>query len=284
MRVVAYFIKEAFRGFFQAKLMTFVSILTVAVTLFFLGLIAVTYLNLRLWLEQAEQQSGLVAFFDDQIYSTREKREELRGQVADLPSVASVSVITKEAAWERFEALYGSEMLDAVDENPLPASMELTLDTDGRSKEDVERLKKRLEGLPGIDGVHYSKEWIKALERIRAWFRWGTAVIAPLLILALLFTIGNTVKLTIYARRELVSNMHYVGATDTYIRMPFILEGMLQGMVGALIGIAALSIVRLLTSQFSFYWGPWYFSSAIFVTGVVFGCFGSLSAVRKFLV
>jgi cell division transport system permease protein len=284
MRVIVYFIKEALRGFFQAKLMTFVSIITVAVTLFFLGLLAVTYLNLRLWLIQAEQQSGIVAFVDDRIYDTRQKLTALQNEIADFPSVAAASVVTREMAWDRFEALYGSEMLDAVDENPLPASVELVLAPGAQSNGSAGELKKRLEAMEGINGVHYSKEWIKALERMRAWFRWGTAIIAPLLILALLFTIGNTVKLTIYARRTLVSNMHYVGATDVYIRMPFILEGMLQGMVGAVIGVAALSIVRLLTANLALYWGPWYFSSAIFLTGVVFGCFGSLSAVRKFLV
>jgi cell division transport system permease protein len=97
--------------------------------------------------------------------------------------------------------------------------------------------------------------------------------------------IANTIKLTIYARRELVHNMHFVGATDAYIRAPFILEGMLQGFIGGALAVGGLFIIKIIpASHVPIYWGPWYTFLLLLPVGVLFGCIGSVDAVRKFLV
>jgi cell division transport system permease protein len=96
--------------------------------------------------------------------------------------------------------------------------------------------------------------------------------------------ISNTIKLTIYARRELVKNMHLVGATSFFINTPFILEGMVQGGFGACVSVIALAILKLSFAHIPLLWGPDSLMGFILFTGVFFGWIGSLSAVRKFMV
>jgi cell division transport system permease protein len=278
-----YFVKEALRGFFRAKLMTFVSIVTIGVTLFFLGVILVGYYNLRLWHQRIASEANVSVYLEDACGP--DSAQTILARVAALPAVAAVHLVDKEQAWERFQQLYGSEMLEAVDDNPLPASLEITLAAGHRSTLSQEALRGELEKIGGVENVRFARDWIQQLEKFRNWFSWGTIPVAIILLFALQFMISNTIKLTIYARRDLVTNMHFVGATETYIKMPFILEGMLQGMIGSLFSILALLIARVALARFGIDWGPGYhLYEIIFFIGVVFGCFGSWSAVRKFLV
>jgi cell division transport system permease protein len=283
MRRIFYFVKEALRGFYRAKLMTFVSIITIAVALFALGVAGVGYMSVRYWLAAVLDQPGLIVYIDDAVYEDSSARERLTARIADFPQVQSLSLIGKDSAWTRFRGLYGQEMLEAVDENPFPASLEIALAGAYQSPEAVAELKTDIGNLDGVEGVYYSREWIRILKKMRTWFGLGTMLVVPFLVLALHFMIANTIKLTIYARRDLVTNMRFVGATDFYIKMPFVLEGMLQGMVGGVLGVSALAVLRLLFSDSVLHWGPWYLFLVIFSVGVMFGWIGSMSAVRKFL-
>ena len=155
--------------------------------------------------------------------------------------------ILKGSAVMSFGMMVGKNGAGAVDENPFPVSMEITVAAGYQSPQALDEFRAELVALDGVEGVQYSREWMRILKKIRMWFTWGTAAIVPFLILALHFMIANTIKLTIYARRDLVRNMRFVGATDLYIKMPFVLEGMLQGLVGAIlgaIGLACLGGVR----------------------------------------
>lgn len=284
MGTLVYFIKEAMRGFYQAKLMTFVSVVTIAVTLFFLGLIGIGYYNVHLWLDHASERAVLVVYLTDPVSADSTASEALIAELTEFPAVDRIMLVGKDEAWGRFSELYGPEMLDAVDENPFPASLEVVLASAHRSVEAVEKFKREIAGVEGVEGVRYSRDWLDRLEQVRIWFLLGGIAIVPILLLALHFMISNTIKLTIYARRDLVTNMHFVGATDIYIEMPFILEGMLQGLVGGLLSFSAIHAVKLGLSSFAVAWGPWYVPlAASAAVGVLFGWIGSVSAVRKFL-
>lgn len=284
MGILIYFIKETFRGLLQAKLMTFVSIVTIAITLFFLGCVILSGMNIRRWLDEASNQAGVVVYLEDAFGGDSARCDEIVSRIQALPLVDSVFFVNKEDAWNRFEKLYGSEMLDAVDENPLPSSIDITLHKEFVYGGGADAFKRELEQFDGIEGIQYSQEWLAVLRRFNRIFIGSAIVIVPLLLLALLFMISNTVKLTIYARRDLITNMYYVGATDLYIKMPFIMEGILQGMIGGMIAIMGLSLLKLFLFHFSLYWGTAYFSLVIFSIGVLFGWIGSIGAVQRFLV
>jgi cell division transport system permease protein len=283
--VLFYYIKEALRGFYQAKLMTFVSVITIGLTLFFLGCVAVAYFNIMVWLKSASGRVEMVVYVKDKTAADTAALAELIREVKVRPQVSIVTVIGKQEAWARFKELYGSAMLEAVDDNPFPVSLELTLAQQSQSVSATSTLTRELLQIDGIEDIQLSQQWVKLLERFRGYFLAGTIILGCILIFGLNFMIANTIKLTIYARRELIRNMYFVGATNLYIKAPFILEGILQGVIGGIIGAVALMAARVSLAHFPIVWGPWYlFAIIFFVIGALFGCIGSMSAVRRFLV
>ncbi|NLG19465.1 MAG: ABC transporter permease [Fibrobacter sp.] len=283
MGTLYYFLKEAVRGFYQAKLMTFVSIVSIAASLFFMGIVVLGLINLQSILEKTKDQPEIAVYITDSVKEGSADMDQLIEQIRQMPEVRLAVLITKDSAWERFLRMHGSEMLESVDENPLPATLEVYLSEQYRSSEDAQNLQQKMQQINGVENVRYSREWIDLIERFR-WYFFTASVIAGLILsLVLHFMISNTIKLTIYARKELVQNMHLVGATDTFINMPFLLEGMLQGLIGGLICIAAITFLRMSMIQVPLLWGPETFPLIILSIGVFFGWIGSLSAVRKFL-
>jgi cell division transport system permease protein len=283
--IIFYFIKEALRGFFQAKLMTFVSVFTIGLTLFFLGCVAVAYVNIRQGFKTVSARVAVVVYVKDNVAADSARFAALVEEVKACPQVASVRVVDKKEAWERFKSQNDSAMLQAVDENPFPVSLELALAEKSQSASATEALSRELTQIDGVEDLTMSQLEMKKLERYKALFFIGTIIFCIVLIVAPNVMISNTIKLTIYARRELIRNMHFVGATTTYIKAPFILEGMLQGVIGGGIGAAALLLVKALLSHFLLVWAPWYIIVLLFITiGALFGCIGSMSAVRRFLV
>jgi cell division transport system permease protein len=285
IRQSIYFVKEALRGLFRAKLLTFVSILTIGFALFLLGGVAVAYLNIRGWVKNASTRVEAIAYVKDLAPADSLTITELLGRVRGFSQVAAARYVSKKEAWDHFKEVYGASMLNAINDNPFPASIEISLADKAQSLEAALELQKQLENIGMVEDVRISREWVQLLHRFKRYFLIATACLVLLLTVALHFMIANTIKLTIYARRELVHNMHFVGATDAYIRAPFILEGMLQGFIGGALAVGGLFIIKIIpASHVPIYWGPWYTFLLLLPVGVLFGCIGSVDAVRKFLV
>ena len=289
MAGLRYLISEGGRGLFQAKLMTVVSIVTIAVVLFIACVVTVVMINVWTHLRGAIERADFVVYCTETAASDSKTIDELIATLHGLPEVRSVDFVDKEIARTRFVALYGSEMLDAVDGNPLPASLEITLTRAHQSSWAAARLKDRLEKLPGVEGVRYAREWIDFLARFQRWFVYAVIALAVAMVTTLHITISNTIKLTIYARSDLVRNMALVGATPFFISMPFIVEGMLQGLIGGVIGVAlfygikAVFMVEPTLRQLRLAWGPSLLPFLFPLLGVLFGWIGSFFAVRKFI-
>jgi cell division transport system permease protein len=286
---IIYFIKEGVRGFFQAKVMTFVSIVTIAVVLLLAGLMAVGMINLRQLFDKAVEKADMVVYVKERTASDTAALGALLAALRSLPQVRGAALVDKTAAWERFGAIYGKEMLSAVDENPFPASIEITMKNGYQSSDAAATLKEQVETLGGVDGVRYAREWMDFLTRFKWYFYCGAVIMAVIMAVAFHVTISNTVRLTIYARRDVVGNMHFVGATRFFIAMPFIVEGMIQGCIG---GVIAAMLFYLLKAVFvlepslrvlPLVWGPPVLPALFLLLGVIFGWIGSVLAVRKFL-
>ncbi len=265
--------------------MTFVSIITIGFALFLLGGITIAYLNVRAWLKEAANRVEVVAFINDSTAADSSAVAHVIVAVRNCPQVAGYRYVDRQEAWDRFQEAYGTTMLNAVDVNPFPASIEITLNEKSQSIAATTDFQKDLERIHGIEDVRVSNQWVQLMQRLKAYFFIGTICVILLLILTLHFMIANTIKLTIYARKELVRNMHFVGATNSYIKMPFILEGILQGIIGGVLAVIILWVLKIaFLSRAHLLWGPWYSFFIIFAVGALFGCIGSMSAVRKFLV
>jgi cell division transport system permease protein len=280
MRKIIYFIIEAFRGFYQAKLMTFVSIMTIAATLFLICGVFIALMNIDEVLNKTGEMPDAVVYLSD---GDSERWVGLIDSVRKMPGVKEVVFQSKDSAWSRFEAMYGAEMLEAVDENPFAASLDVTLYESSQTSQSAAELQDRISALNGVEAVRYSREWFDYIKAVRDRFYIVSIAAGLIILLALHAIISNTIKLTIYARRDLVRNMHYVGATDLFIKMPFLLEGMLQGFIGGVLCVGVMFASRIALSNISI---NWYFSYLPFVVviGVFFGWLGSRLAVSKFLV
>ena len=283
MRNILYFIQEAFRGFFQAKLMTFVSIMTIAAALFFMSIIFIGYTNIRSLLDKTRDQPDLAVYLKDSALKNSSDVKSLMSRIKPMQEVSRVEFVDKDSAWARFSRAYGKEMLEAVDDNPLPASIEIYLSEKYRSGKSAQTLQNEISAWSEVESVRYSREWIDLVEKFRMYFYSIAAILALIMLPALHFMISNTIKLTIYARKELVRNMHLVGATENFVNMPFLLEGMIQGFIGGILCVAVLYAVRISVTKLSISWGPGYLPFVISMLGVLFGWIGSRSAVRKFL-
>jgi cell division transport system permease protein len=272
-----YFFREAFRALVEAKRMTFVSIFTVAITLFFLTIAYLGMENVSRWVEQYNHQKSVVAYLELTLPESDQKT--LLKEVQKLPGIDKASLISRSEAYTMFASLYGKELLSAVEENPFPASIEI----DPLESSSLVQLEKKLSRLSGVESVSISKEWISSLTRFQDYLSKGIGVLIVIMLLALYFTITNTIKLTVYARRELVINMQYVGASPWYIRTPFILEGMIQGVCGAFIAWAGVGVLSLLLQRFSLFWGGSLLFIIMILSGAILGFLGSYGAVRKFV-
>ena len=289
MGTLFYFIREGVRGFYQAKLMTIVSIATIAVAILLATCFTVGMINIRGLFENAVEESDFVVYVKERTASDTVATASLAAAIRRLPQVHGATIVGKAAAWERFTAIYGKEMLSAVDENPFPVSIEITIKSGYQTSDAAAVLKEHLETLEGVDGVRYAREWMDFLTRFKWYFYSAAIALGIVMVITLHVTISNTVKLTIYARRELVRNMHLVGATGFFIAMPFIIEGMIQGIVGGAAGIAFFYLIKAIfiyeptLHTIPLAWGPPLLPVLFILLGVVFGWTGSFFAVRKFL-
>ena len=280
MNLIFYFIREMCGNLYRSKLLTMVSVLTTGVLLFFLLVLSLVMLNIRLWISGSENQPQVSVYFDTKL--TPKEESDLVEIINFVANPQSSNFVSREKSYEIFRNLYGSEMLAAVDENPFPAVLELGFSRENESGK-INELSQKIGDLDGVESVVYSQEWLKTLEDFRRSVSKGLAVFAVIMIAVVFFTITNTIKLSVYAREDMIRNMQYIGASGWYIRCPFVLEGIVQGILGAAIAIIAVLPVKMLAGNFQFYWGDTKFFAGIVAFGAFLGFFGSFFAVKKFI-
>ncbi|MEN8161732.1 MAG: permease-like cell division protein FtsX, partial [Myxococcota bacterium] len=165
-------------------------------------------------------------------------------RVQAIPSVESVRLVSKDAALERFrQSPFGrASLLEGLDSNPLPASLEIVLVPDERDREGVERLVATLGERPGIAELGYGHEWVEGYARAVGLVRALALGIGAVLALATLLIVANTIRLAIYARQDELQILQLVGAGRAFVATPYLLEGVLEGVIG---GLAALGVLAL---------------------------------------
>ena len=230
---------NAFRGIRQASTTSLLAVLTIAVVLVLVGSASLLVENMTGILDEFGEDLQLTAYLDDSV--SESEIAGLAETVAAAPGVEHVEVVTKALALERFEKIAGgAELLAGLEENPLPASLEISLAPESRTAEGMAILRDALDGLPGIEELAHGQEWIEGYARAVALIRGGALGIGVVLGLAALLIVANTIRLAFYARRDELDILALVGASRTFVRVPFMLEGTLQGLLG---GLLALLIV-----------------------------------------
>lgn len=287
-------IKQGFVGMWRNRMMSLASIGSVMSVLIILGIVLVIVLNINnLTSMTKEQFDEIQVYLEDDI--NEEQIEKIGEKLRELDGVLAVIYQSKEQALEVLKKEWGSEayLLEGLEKNPLPNSYIIQL-KDIKYTDDVVN---HINGLTGIEDIKYYKDIVEKMMTISNFIRIGGLVVISTLIFVSIFIISNTIKLTVAARRREINIMKYIGATNGYIRGPFILEGIFLGAIGSLLAILvvyysykylSLVINEKLYVLFTVYIIPYYeilddIMIMFTAIGVGIGILGSIVSLRKFL-
>jgi cell division transport system permease protein len=211
-----------------------------AMTLFVFGAFILCEINLEHLLKGWGEQVQLNAYLDKNLEPGA--LQDLLKRVETLPEVERVRHISQEQAWRDFQTALGAQsgLLEGLPRDVLPASLEISLKPAQRDSPVVEKLAGRLKQEKAITAVEYPQEWVERLGLIVLAVEWAKWIFGGALFLATFFIVGNTVKLAMLARRDEVEIMQLVGASEELIQAPFVIEGMIQGVVGGMIAVTVL--------------------------------------------
>lgn len=291
IRTIEYFIRETLDSLRHNGLMSIASVTTVALSLLILGMFLVLVLNLNNMAAALESQVQVTVYLQDNL--SEKQVRDLGAQITKLPGVAQVTFVSKDQAMERFKTRLGEQqgLLAALgDTNPLPSSYEVKVDRPER----VKTVAQAIEQLKGVENARFGKEIIEQLFNLTKMVRVAGLILIVFLAFAALFIISNTIRITVFARRKEIGIMKYVGATDWFIRWPFLLEGIVLGTGGALIAVLLLSqSYSLLTEQIyeSLAFLPLIpkypflhqISIVLLIVGAAIGALGSTISLKRFM-
>ena len=244
--IFGYLLGEGFRNVFHNKKSSGASLAIMCATMLIFGLFFMIIENLNNAVETLETQQGIQVFI--QKTATDAQMEQIGEQIQAIDGVNKVTFVSKEDALNQTkEKLKNKQALIAGwdESNPFKASYLVTLTDLKLSSQVQDEIKK----IDNIDSIQSRDETINGLVAIANGVRIVSAVILTLLVLISIFIIGNTIKLTVHARRKEISIMKYVGATDSFIRWPFVIEGIIIGIVAALLSILVLGIAYSLITN-----------------------------------
>ncbi|MDQ3952634.1 MAG: permease-like cell division protein FtsX [Actinomycetota bacterium] len=289
---VGYFLGETVTNLRRNLLMTIAAISTVAISLLLLGGVQILGMIVNKATLGWESKVEISAFLRDDISDG--ELQALQTDLANMREVEDIQYISQNEAYEEFKDLYPDqpELYETISAADLPASVRVSL-TDAKYTEEVSA---RIQGAPGIDEVRFGGEFIKRLLQINALLRTITLVMSLILLVASAGLIANTIRVAIYARREEIGIMKLVGATNWFIRIPFMLEGVFAALVGAAVSGAVVlaanaflfpplrDFLPFLQGVFAFSGGE--IASVLLVlvgVGAGVGIVGSSLALRRFL-
>ncbi len=290
-RTKEYFIKETYKSIRRNGFMSFASVSTVVVSLLVLGMFLLIFLNTDNLAKHLEKQVQISVYMEDS--ATGGELETMREELKKLPGVVEVEAVTKEEALERFKERLGDQdkLLDSLgSDNPFPYSFEVHLD----KPEHISEITEKIAQLPKVETARFGQEIVEHLFNLTKTLRIGGVILIFVLFMATLFIISNTIRLTVFARRKEVLIMRYVGATDWFIRWPFLLEGMSLGFMGALVASLVLNNTYVALSHnihatlaflpiMPAYPLMYYVDIFLILAGTGIGALGSYISLRHFL-
>ena len=292
IRIWIYYFKHAVSNILSNQWIHFISIGTISISLLLFGAFTLFFVNVNTWMVEWGQSLSMSVYLKDGIQ--RDVKDEIESIINGLPGAEITGYVSKEKAEVDLIAALGEQagLLDGITSNPLPASFEITFKDRKEHQIDPKRIKVFLEQLEGVDEVQYSEQWLERFEGLIYMLKLGGLIVGGLFSVAVLFIITNTIKLTIYSRRDEIEIFKLVGATDWFVKMPFLIEGAIQGVLS---GFIALLILFLAYSLFSLktvhifglpvmdiVFLPYGYMLLIFIFSLLLGLTGSFIAVGRF--
>lgn len=239
-RSISYYIRHTLRSLNRNRWMGVASIATTAIAFFILGIFIMGVLNIQAISKKIESNLEMVVWIEAD--TERSEVENIKTYVENLGNVTQVKLVPKEEGIKEINKNYfdsETDLLKTLDgDNPLPDYLVVKV----AGPEFVKDVATKINALSNVDKVDYGQEYLDKLMALMYWMRLIGAGVIILFLLAVIFLIGNTIRLTIYARNKEIQIMRFVGASNWFIRWPFLLEGLVLGLVGSLIAASVLYI------------------------------------------
>jgi cell division transport system permease protein len=295
-----YFTKKAVGSIKGNPFVNVVTVSVIAVSFLILSSFLTLFGNLKSLLATWEQRVQIEAYLKDGFSAGQ--IEELQNSIVSFDGVKGVSYVSKDDAIKRFSnempAIAG--LLNDLDENPLPSSIIVILNDGHRGVKQVETLAASVMQLPGVEDVFYGQEWLEKFSGFISLLKLSGLIMGLFLLLTTTFIISNTIRLALYARKEELEIMKLLGATDSYMKLPFLIEGLLQGLAGAAMALVSLyaiyhlfvvklmatnslSLITLSTGSFQLNFLSAETIFYLLICGMALGLFGSFVSLGRFL-
>jgi cell division transport system permease protein len=278
-------VREALLAFRRAPLLSALSVTTIAFSLFVLGLFGLVAVNLRQALRGVAERVEIVAYV---LPGTPIETVTLAEQdIEAFPEVLSADYVSEDSALVRArrELVEFRDLLREMERNPLPASIEVKLKPGYQDAAHVNAVADRLRGFGFVDDVRYGRDWVEKLDRLRGLAAAVGVVVGAAFAIVAVIIIGTTIRMAVLQRSREIAIMRLVGATDGFIRRPFLLQGALKGLLGGLVAVGLSYAAYMLINRFliasSFFTALQALGVVVF--GTVIGLMGSLLSVGRHL-
>lgn len=286
-----YYLREGVHGVGVHRFMSFAAVCIIVACMLIMGIFVMLLVNVNAMLDRYEQDSEILVYIDEN-YTTAEARS-VGSKINRVDNILRADFVTREQALESFKAKYAdSNTFDGIEADTFRDRYLVYL-------EDLSRLRETEDALRAIDGVAEvtaHQELADGFATIRAILAWVSGIVIGILVIVSLFIISNTIKMALLSRREEIGIMRMVGATNWFIRWPFVIEGMILGLLGAVVSfflqwllynlvctrIAAMDSLRIL-STVPFGDMAWFVGATCLFGGLLIGVLGSLLSIRRFL-
>ena len=252
MRNFWFSLKEGILGFKRARLASMITITSLALALLLTGYFILFSININRWIGEKRSKMELEVFFENDL--NNEKAKAATAEIQKITGTDRVVYISKKDAAARFEKEFGRNIYDILDSNPLPPSCTVRLKPGFQTSGTVQKIVLQIGRINGVSDVVYEKELLRLIDYYVTWIYIILGGFGAILLFIAVILLYNTIRLTIFARRDIIEIMGLTGATASFIKRPFIIEGFLQGLLGALAASGMLylsvqAIRRLLFSQ-----------------------------------
>jgi cell division transport system permease protein len=235
---LSYTLRESFSGFKRTRLSSTISIITICISLLLLGVFAVITVHASRFIESIRNKVELEAFLQEPV--TAEEISDLARTITTFNGVEKVVFISKEEAAQVFKQEFGEDIYTVLDFNPLPPSFKISLRPEFRTASNARGLYEQLKVMKGIESVVYRRALLELMDQRTTVVNRATLGLGILISLSAILLVSNTIRLAIYAKRKLIRTMELVGATSMFIRLPFLLEGTVQGIIGGFVAAGIL--------------------------------------------
>jgi cell division transport system permease protein len=241
-----YYLREAWRSFRQHQGLAWTAMVSITAALLLCGVFLLLAHNARQAVRFIGDRREMVVYLRDEV--TLEQRDALVARLTEL--YGSVTYVSKEQAWEEFTQQLGDpQLLQSVDQNPLPASLRVRLRPELLNYTAMEQAAKQVSQFPEVEDVRYGGEWVRRLDELQSALARGALTVGLVVALAILLVLYNTIRLTVMARRREVEIMIRLGASDRFVTTPFVFEAVGQALVSALMALVLLFALEQFATQ-----------------------------------